>query len=183
MNVDDLHKWLVSGLTACTMESASGQQMRPAMAFSNARLSFGQRGDHRTPVEELTALFAELDDVAKDRFHQAIEKAIDRLPVEPRTMPVLDALIELGLDTKCNLAVDAVEKKLSVPSSDARRLLYLHAAFLLEESDAPIAVLKLAHTMMNTTTIHPILRRACWSHFVAMTLMRLQPTPGKYRGS
>jgi hypothetical protein len=167
MSVDDLHAWLLEGLMATRAPEADAK--RPAMAFRLARLSFGQGGDLRTDVDELADLYERLSSSGRLRFHQALAKAIDLLPVDlpqrtddlvpnhddysmPQTDPlrVLDALIELGLDTQCNLAIDALIGKLAIPDAEARREVFLHAAFYLDERDAPSAVLRLAKAMLDS---------------------------------
>ena len=147
--VDELHIWLIEGLTESTNRTDQDVAKRPAMAFRLARLSFGQMGDHRNAVDELAALFLLFDNPAKLRFHQAIQMAIDLLPLEERTLGVLDCLIELTLDTKCNLAINAITRKLLVPSADLRRLMYLQIAFLFDEADAPECVLHLAKVVFE----------------------------------
>jgi hypothetical protein len=150
LSASGVRDWLIEGLTSCRRTSGDESPVRPARAFANARLSFGQNGDQRTAVDELKALFDLLPGPAQLSFQKGLAAAIDILSIEPRTMGVFDDLVELALDTRCNQAIDALIGKLKIARDDARRSVFLHVAFFLDESDSPKAVLRLAKAMLNS---------------------------------
>lgn len=151
----EVRDWLINGFTRCRTDGDDGHPARPAMAFTNARLSFGQHGDQRTAGDELAALYELLPEPSKLVFQNGLADAIDALPIESKTMGVFDDLVELALDTKCNKAIDVLTAKLNIPREDARRSVFLHVAFFFDESDSPKAVLRLAKAMLHSGQYPP----------------------------
>lgn len=139
----ELSSWFVHGLIAVHEGRA------PAVGFAHAGGSFGQTSPDWRATDELKSLFDRLSRPAKRRFHEALAQSIEDVEAVEANADVLRDLAEIGLLTRCNLAVGVLAAKIRLPSPEVRAVVYDMAGFYLAERDAPDGVKALALQMLR----------------------------------
>lgn len=145
---DEFYSWLREGMMACYPLATHGvASTLPETAFRGARLSFGQRGAHRTAVDELASLYNNLDKNAQSRFRWALAQLLSSCAASPT--PLLNAALELSLETVCSEALPPLTEKIraSANNPEARDWLCLKAAFFLDEFPPSVSIRNLANTI------------------------------------
>lgn len=146
---DEFYSWLGEGMRACyPLATHRVASTPPETAFRGARLSFGQRGAHRTAVDELASLYNNLDKNAQSRFRWALARLLSSCAASPT--PLLNAALELSLETVCSEALPPLTEKIraSANNPEARDWLCLKAAFFLDEFPPSLSIRNLATAIL-----------------------------------
>jgi hypothetical protein len=143
-NLDDdrLRQWIIDGLTAYHDPNSKG--------YLRSENAFGRGGSHQRAVNDLGELFQQFNNKQQDRLSAAVAEAIDLISLTSTSRrEALRDLIELSLNTKNSLAIDAINSKLLIPDAEVQRLICLDAVDFLREGHAVPALLDLARFMLQ----------------------------------